>query len=364
MFRKSILHIVSDEKFIDSAYREFMESPRINNIFIIPEKKSTLKHIKYARVYFINSKYFPYLLPIISIFFKAIIFHNLYKNSHKKAIKLIPNWVKVCWISWGFDLYPLLNGQEYYLKIKTKELLTSSDQLYKLIKSENNSIISKEVFNRINYISPVLPSEFDLLKTKYNLKDSQYISWNYYNLEEDIVKDFKDKSISGDNILIGHCASINLNHVDAFDSILESNLHFDKVVCPLSYGDMKYAEFVSKIGFEKFGNRFCPISTFLPYKDYVKILASCKYSVFNSIRQIGMGNIVLMIYLGSRVILDRNCDVYKFFVEKGIPIIPIDSINEEFIEYDFDYVHSKLREIWGKSNKLKRTQDFISVMIN
>ncbi|WP_338230680.1 TDP-N-acetylfucosamine:lipid II N-acetylfucosaminyltransferase family protein [Algoriphagus taiwanensis] len=361
--KKRILHIVSDEKFIDSASRDFNGANPNGNTYLLPEKSKKLQFIKKTNVYFVNSKIFPYILPLFSFFFKCIIFHSLYKDSHKKAIKFIPPWVNVCWISWGFDLYPLFFNSDQILRKKTLELIKNTSDLSKNFKSKNLNHFSIKAIQRIDFFSTVLPLEFDFIKSEFNINDTKYISWNYLNLEDDIIRGFENKTVSGNNILISHSASVENNHLDSFDDIINSNLNFEKIICPLSYGNSKYGDYVEKKGFDIFGNKFYPIREFLPYEEYVNLLISCNISVFGSVRQIGLGNILLMLYLGSSVVLDKSSITYDFFSNRGIKIFNQLNFNLSINNDELIFTRRSLEEIWSKENKRKRTMQFVKKVI-
>lgn len=361
--RNRILHIVSDEKFIDSAWVDFERVFPNRNIFIIPEKRKNLIFIHKAKVYFINPRLFPYFLPIISILFKGIIFHSLYKNSHLKSLLLIPNFVKITWVSWGFDFYPVFFNSESLFKEKTLNLLKNNLQLHSRIKKKRVNGLIEKVLARLNFISTVIPSEFELLNSNFSVPNSKFISWNYMNLEDDIIKGFDSKTVRGKSILVGHSAAIENNHLDSFDFIVKKDLEFDKIVCPLSYGDPEYAKFVIHRGNELFDESFFPIRDFLPYSEYVRTLLDCEICIFSSLRQIGFANIVLMLFLGSKIILDEESFTYKFFDQLGVKVFHQNSKDLTISPIDLNHTRNVLRSIWGKKNKDERTKYFINQII-
>jgi hypothetical protein len=367
--RKKNLHIIRDEKFFDSAYRVFEESDPGLNDFVIFGKKHKLFYIKSAKVRFLKPTYLYYFWPILKFKYKCVIIHGLNSEFLKYFIIKNRKIVPIIWIGWGFDYFNYFKGILY--KEKTSELVVEFDLTSK--KDIRNKFLpflekeadDKEVLKNINFFAPVLENEFEIITEVYPHHPISFIDWNYLTIEDDIIKGFENSLIEGSNLLFGNSANPLNNHLDGFDDIRDFKINFDNIICPLSYGDKVNKERVKNLGSDLYGTRFTAISGFLDYPEYVKNLLSCKYVFVNSLRQLAMGNIVLMLYLGSYIILDRRNPVYIFFKNKGVEVFSIeDAKGGDLPELNLQSTRKILIEIWGREAILKKTRFLFDAIRN
>lgn len=358
LFKKRILHIVNDEKFIDTTFREFEREKPGLNVFIILSKKRDLKFIKSTPIIFIRPRVIMLLVRLLPIFTRAIIFHSLAREFEKKLILDIPKKIKILWISWGFDICPYLNENEYYVFEKTRKLL---EQLKGDVSEQNK--INVDFLNRLDYFTTVIPDEFEDLSIKYSIPHEKYIPWNYLTLEDHIVKGFEKKVINGRNILFGHSGSTSLNHYDGFQILKSFPIEFDQIICPLGYGNVEYSEKIKELGIKEFGDRFVPIEHFLPYEEYVNVLLNCKVLFLNSTRQIGMANVVLMLYLGAKIVLRKDNPVYYFLKNNGLPVNDINELDDnELTTERLLEVRKILKNLYGKEVIYQKTKSLIEII--
>src|SRR5690554_639289 len=103
-----ILHIVPDEKFIDTAYELFEEvAPEANDFLILGEERE-LKHIKKARCQFSGSRFFIPKAVIESLQdYSFIVLHSL-GGLAKHLVVRAPKGTKFAWVGFGFDYYPII----------------------------------------------------------------------------------------------------------------------------------------------------------------------------------------------------------------------------------------------------------------
>lgn len=351
MSQNRVLHIVSDEKFIDSAFNDFEKCGFFKNYFLIVGKKKKLKYIKHAKIYFLNTYVLFYFMPLLSLFFSLIVFHSIRNNFDKKLILKVSRQTKIHWISWGFDLVGLIYNKRNLLSIKTSELINSNyNYLDNFPELEKNF----EWLNRVDIISTVLPNEYELLKKNFSFKTDKYLKWNYSSLGDLIPNDFHFNN-SGNDIMLGHCGSPYLNHLDLFPILKSKFNEYNSLVLPLSYGNEKYIKNISKLASIEFNDKLICLNTFLPYSDYLKILSNCKLLIVPALRQIGLFNILLFFYFGKPVYLNAKSPTYIFFKEHDFPVFDINNFrnykSNDFINVDLGLIRSKLELIWGEEVK-------------
>ncbi|MDD3014474.1 MAG: TDP-N-acetylfucosamine:lipid II N-acetylfucosaminyltransferase [Candidatus Gastranaerophilales bacterium] len=371
-----ILHLATDEKFIDAAYSIFNGILPNENKFLIVSSEKKLKYVKSAKYELITFKelYNPdFIIKLNSYDF--VIFHSLL-NCFKKLILRMNPKVKILWIGWGFDYYGQMTNcyPRNLLFEKTNTLYSKNMTIINLLKSNfgllkrlfDNTIHFSRIAKRVDYFAPVLPNEYELCKKHISGLKAEFISWNYIdNIEEN-----KSDNISGfgNDILLGNSASYTNNHYEAIDIL--STIKIDssrKVYVPLSYGDNKYRDCVINYGKSKLGNIFVPLVDFMPQEEYWKIIASCKFVLMNHLRQQAMGNIVVKIYNGSSVFFQPNNPCFQFFKNIGVKVFDIGTlaVKKNIEEFDLtdEEINANKRSIisyFGKNAILQKTANLIT----
>lgn len=367
VFNKKFIHIVRDEKFIDSAFRDFEEAAPNQNLFLIIGVKKSFTYIKSAKVFFVRPRMAWVLASYSHFFAKAIIFHSVGSVFEENLLLKINPKTNIVWISWGYDLYPKLKNIEDFLLPITSSFFNSysspNRRIYDYSKSEfKNSFriqaSSIDLISRINFISPVLKSEFDLLSKSFSIENQKYLRWNYLTLEEDIISKNSEINISGKSLLLGHSGSIWLNHLDALEGLDQLDLEFDQIILPCSYGDERYISYLKESLKEK-SEKIQFIDYFLPYEEYVKVLEKCKFFFINTDRQIALGNILFFLYYGGYVVIRKNNPVVEWISELEIPFTDFDSSDFVLVKGGDSETKSTLLSFWGKETKRSLTNEFL-----
>lgn len=375
-----ILHIVNDEKFIDRAYKRFEEASPNNNEFMLisNNKQEQFKYIKNTPITIISIyKFLSKKFAKSLINYDFIIIHSLFSDYYLQLIMNADKNIKFVWIGWGADYYKFINSN-LYLK-KTFELYQSLSQKHKIsIKQKIKQFIMKKIFfrdindkkkviNRINYFVPVLNEEYLLVKNSFKDFRPKFIDWNYGLTYESLSADL-DKRINGSNILIGNSASFTNNHLEAFDRIKKLNIEKRKIIVPLSYGDEIYKNEIIRYGKNIFEDNFYPLVDFIPLNEYYKIISSCSIVVMNHLRQQGMGNIIIMMFLGAKIFLNKENPAYQSLKNMGTIIFSMDELNNENICYnltqeEIEINKNVLKNIYSKDAILDKTKDLIDIVM-
>ena len=339
-----ILHIATDDKFLDSAYSVFEKVyPGKNEVFVIAAKLP-LKYTKLEpdRVQIKRGSFFnksPKISAEVYSRYDLIIFHSLAEATYPE-LKNIPSTIATVWLGWGYDYYKeFVNQLPLYLE--------RTQKIYNELVAKKPKRIAANVIRAITYLfwprgtkfqviekitifAPVLPQEYHMVRNSRAWEYfPKFASWNYGTMEDDFVKGFEEASIAGNAILVGNSATYTGNHVEAFDIIRKLNLRDRKVVAPLSYGDPRLAARLTDVGHEYFSDRFEALRDFMPIEEYVATIKKCGYVIMNHIRQQAVGNIVIMLYLGARVFVREENPVYDFFKQFGVELSSVqDLVNQ------------------------------------
>lgn len=347
---KKILHVCTDQKFIDFAITNFNTVDNVQNDFFVIVKNE-LKYVKSENI-IVESRW-SFLAKLLLGKFKkydAVIFHSL-GNQFKLFIKFLPKKLKICWIGFGFDYYDYSKlikgyaekkGVRYFIE---KYILNSS-------------------YQRINYFCPVLESEFLEASSRFNL-NAEYIDWNYGSSDK-VVEKLKDVYVNGDAILIGNSAFETNNHIEIIDELVKINEERE-VIIPLSYGDNNYAEMIiAKL--KSTSLNYTVLRDFLTQDEYFNILKRCAFVIMNHKRQQAAGNILIMLSLGAKVILDKENPLYSYFKQFGFKVFEKtelkSNLSSVLLEKDM-IINKKLSaENFNPDISKGKTEKLVSVLVS
>lgn len=336
----TILHVFPDDKFFDNVSNYFDKLPNVNNIypFYSPEAHKFVYIKSITKVHVIND-FKLYTNEFSRQDVDIIYFHSLPPYFYR-LFKYIPKSKKIIWWAWGYDIYygngicpPLIKLNLYkpitlqHIKSQPKSIYFYFKILYYVLTVPYYYLIRRKAINRIGWFSPVIPVEYDLMKSQckfFHAKPfmlrvgpgfSDISSFQYYN--------------STGNILIGNSLTFTNNHLDIFNILKKIKMaDSTKIIVPINYGtDFKDIENFKKMS--DLGDKAFWIESFLPYDEYMKIIGSCTHAIFGVLRQQALGNINACMQRGVKVFLYRDSILYQYFKESGYKIFAIDEIDED-----------------------------------
>lgn len=379
-----IAHVITDEKFPDSAYDMFESIKPGCNCFILPDKRTTIKNLKkidpirVSKFSFLDRRFISWIDS-----FDALIIHGMYPF----ALELINRCrgdLKIYWIGMGFDYYDIVFSSRWeMIKKVTKSKVDISQssvrfkdmKMFNFLKSLRNIIIypkaknKKKWIKRVDFFCPVLESEFYLVKEEIKDWKAEYIDWNYGNSAELVDGKFGYDFSLGNNILVGNSSSLNNNHIDAFHFLNGKKNFLDKaskIIVPLSYGDSTYRNTVIKEGENIFGERFVPLTVMVPPDEYRRIIESCGIVYMNHLRQQAGNNIAQALFMGSRVILDKKNPFFDHYKKSGVYLNSLDEVeaSPDLLSKPLSYQEKTsnqyiLKRLRGSAASLQKTQKLI-----
>ncbi|MGY5651342.1 TDP-N-acetylfucosamine:lipid II N-acetylfucosaminyltransferase [Vibrio cincinnatiensis] len=339
-----LLHIIQDEKFPDAAYRQFETILPDSNDYIYPNKNKKIKYLKLiqpnrvSRFAYLRKEFIKSLNK-----YDAVILHSMTLFALEVIARADEN-VKFVWIGMGFDYYDLINDshEDLYFDL-TKELVRECHKnkydfsLKRLLKSiafpflYPNIYKKSNLINKVDIFCPVIRHEHELIKIKHPNFRPKIVEWNYGSQVEifDKHEDFK-LNVKRTDILVGNSASPNNNHLEIFELLAKVKLDSNtKVIVPLSYGDELYKNKIIEKGVKFFGERFLPITEFMSIWKYSQLLNRCDIMIMNHKRQQAAGNIALGLLMGTKVFLNENNPLVKFYQKYGIETFSIKNIGDE-----------------------------------
>ena len=212
---------------------------------------------------------------------------------------------------------------------------------YALAKYISTHVYAKKIVRAAKKVKYFVPDsmydEIELLKQYYpELSHLRYKNFFYYPIDEVVQPELFNKRCQGTNIIIGNSASTSGNHELVFDILKDINLKGRKVICPLSYGNQKYADYIESIGHNIWGDFFEGLRTFMPLEQYNSTLMSANTFIYGNWRQEAVGNILVSLFIGGRVFLDIRNPLYSFYQRNGLVIFPLNTLSYKDIQEPLD----------------------------
>ena len=258
---------------------------------------------------------------------------------------------KIVWIAWGGDLY-----------IENKS---------QTVKNAVSSIVKKLFIRKLRFFVSIFDPDADYFKKNYKSKAEVLNSGYFMNFCMDIYKkefEYTDvlkkynegKSI---NILVGHQANPDLNHIRILRQLYAYKKENIRIYLPLNYGDRSNVEEVEKCAIELFGEKAVVIKDWMSAEKYDELLMSIDVAVFDVMRQIGLGNINKLIHLQKKLYMLPGSVMYEYYRANNLDIFDCTMIGKigfedfisgrkselcnEFVKNEIMNVNKK-REQWEK----------------
>jgi|GEM_PF-727900 len=375
MVEMRIIHVSSDEKFIDLALRQFEEIlPRQNECFVI-SKRSVLRHVKNPVAKCVS----PFRaawgsLRTVLCQADLIVLHSL-TTKIWKACRWTPPGKAMLWLGFGFDYYDLIHAAgEGIGPLTAASSLHSRSGLRKAIHAWKKSQwrrMKKAALQRVTHFAPVIPPEFAMVRTANPDFSAAFASWSYGSVEDLGGEHPAELTVNANDILVGNSAAISNNHLEAIQ-LLADNPYWGarRVVMPLSYGGENHREKIIAQGMSQLGSRFLPILEFMPANEYTAVLASCRTVLFNHMRQQAVGNLIVLLRQGSTVFINEVSPVFAYLLEEGFIVFPISELMERPVMINHHLSGEEMRKnrdniqrIWGREVVRKKNAAMLNGLL-
>jgi dTDP-N-acetylfucosamine:lipid II N-acetylfucosaminyltransferase len=381
-----ILHLVVDDKFIDSAIREFeLVRPGVHE-FLILDARPPHRYLRSPSVRPISRA--AWCDRVAQADVAAVVMHCL-SVEHQPLLRDIPPGPKVIWIGWGYDYYglasdafpeglllPKTTALEARLRGRSPGAAPGSMQCSELSWARpypKPSADAQAALRRVDYFSPVLQDEHGLVRRHQPTLRAQYLRWNYGTVEDDMSLpgmaagvDASGRARLGPNLLVGNSATSANNHLELFDCIRRHvDLAGRQLIVPLSYGDAAYRAHIERIGRQLFGDAFVPLVDFLPKDRYIELLTSCGHVMMNHVRQQALGNLVISGLLGARLHLNGRSPLGPWLRRAGISVSDVERPQMHPLTHSEAAAQAAvLRSEFGREAQRRRTGAMVDVALS
>lgn len=308
------LHLFQNEKFTE-PYIDFINTnfdPK-DHLFLIMGEGIKTRIYSRDNVKKISKNFQSIVLLIKEMYScKKIILHGLFVPQIVLLLFIQP-WLlkKSNWCVWGGDLY--------WYKYRSRRF-----------RSDVFESIRSFVIGNMDGLITHIKGDYELAQKWYGFKGKYFYSFMYpSNLfkEYDLSKENKEDKRT--YIQVGNSADPTNNHIEIFNKLEKFKDGPILVICPLSYGDTEYRTRVIEEGSKIFGDKFKPLEDFIPFEEYLELLAKIDIAIFNHKRQQAMGNIITLIGLGKKVYIRDDITTWKFCMNHGFLVR---SSNKDFKE--------------------------------
>lgn len=288
-----------------------------------------------------------YLVSLDKI--KNVYFHN-YNYVSQHILIFIKNTSKNIifnWVFWSAEFYnlPEISSKNYigrsykyhpthnFFRLIKFHLFHFKERLFDRPYYSHQQFIRS--FNEIKFFLSFLRSDYENV-VKYSNAKLEYKLFSYLSFEQFLKESDKSEKIieqkSEISIMINHNGDPILNHFDVLDRLISLNTKF-KIVLPLAYGNYKYINYVKQYCLKNFDvNKIEFWDKFLSPSEYSEKLLSINVAIFNISVQKGIGNILPLLWNGTKVYLREESPIYIDFTKLGFRIFSIQNdLTEESI---------------------------------
>lgn len=298
--------------------------------------------------------------------FDYVVFHGL-------VIEMVSLFIparKIVWIEWGSDLYDyLLPGNS--------------------LQNKARNLAKKKIRQRIPFFVAIFPPDIDYYKSHLKSRNKHLYYAEYIEgdgsdrstYDFSIVSRLETAHTNGEpiSVLIGHNAKVQLNHLQVLRMLEKYKNENIRVVLSLSYGgSTEYVDQVETLARSLFGEKAVVLKDFIPLEEYIRIIEGIDIAVFDTDRQIGLGNITAMALKKVKLYFRESGVMYPYYLEKGIPVqgisqiqresfsefsSPVESNSQEaFREYirkdlDFNYQTERWKSIFRSLEDIKKKKE-------
>lgn len=348
-----ILHLLTDEKVCPRVIKLFEECNNHGNIFIV---FNSIKE-KWRFVNKADNIISCYSSEVKHLDWKGIDKVIIHYLDPQKMNFILSHPLKdktIIWMMWGADIY-----NKYLYKLGFKLYASGNSSLYidefkkrsfKYLRKLKNSLLSPYYFylqkwfmeNRIDYIVTD-DVQLELIKKYVGFKRlKSNLQFSYYPIE-DVLGGLKECRAAGNKILIGNSCSFSNNHEYVLEQIKNIDLSTYEVVVPLNYGvNKEYRDIVA--GKYRAILHATILEDFLPLDEYNRLMLQAGTCIYGNFRQEAWGNILIGLYLGSKIYLHSQNPLLELCRRYGFVVFVLEDIQHTFrdILSDDDKEHNRI----------------------
>ncbi len=325
------VHILSDIKFLPWIKRTFsLQGWSSYYILLNHKEKKVCKDLEDDTME-VSSDSFGQSIIIEKLRSFDIAFHYLLNNTKAEIIRKSGKDIIHCWCFYGAEIYQQTNlfRRNIYGPQTKKMLWTLPEKrfryelrkwYYSIWKREPSPISSlrmaiPDIYSILWYVE----DEIELINKKIKLPPWKF--FQFFSFDDIIPADTGITDVKSKRILIGNSATIENNHVDVLPLLTAISDEDYSFSLPLTYGQFtRYKSQIKSKYKRKLGDRVTFLEGHLPLEDYYSFLQKHPTAIFLHYRQQGLGNILYLLYTGTKVYLSQHNVVYLWLKKNEIEV--------------------------------------------
>lgn len=326
-----ILHLISDDKFLDSHIGRWDNSEEQHTfVYLRPDHNYKGKNERRLRkIKPFSPEYYSLIEEAEQYDIIFIYMMNLHKAYLVNRMKRKPI---VIWHFYGAEIYNRHPFRQQIVSQSTKGLLAGSKW-----KKLRKGLIYLNLIKTAFLTRSRLPAaEVDIA-----IRNTDYFCWynkaEYQQLRKQIpdlppflqlpyaTKLVRTNLGSGkkDQVLVGNSRTPANNHIDTL-LLLQEAKYTGKVLMPFNYGSDAVYERCLRNALRNISLDITLLEGFVKYEEYVELITQCSAGVFNSYRQMALGNIFIMLINGVKVYLNERNATFEWLVNEGFYVFSVD----------------------------------------
>ena len=325
------VHLLSDKKFLPWIQQTFSREGWTSFYIILnPQLKNTCRPLDDITLE-VSTDSFGESMIVQKLKTFDIAFHYLLDNTKAEIISKTATDLVHCWCFYGAEIYQQTNlFRNALYGPQTKKMLWSLPEkrfryefrkwYYTIVKRKPSPISSlKKAIESIYALLWYVEEEMEMINKRIKLPPWKF--FQFFSFEDIIPPGSVQTDVHSKKILIGNSATIENNHADILPLLTEISDPAYSFSIPLTYG--QFARYKTKIKAAykiKLGERVTFLETHMALTEYYSFLQLHPTAIFLHYRQQGLGNILFLLYSGTKVYLSRRNVVYDWLKKNEIEV--------------------------------------------
>jgi dTDP-N-acetylfucosamine:lipid II N-acetylfucosaminyltransferase len=335
------IHLLSDRKFIPWVKNTFSLSNWTSFYIILNHGKKNYFGMPDTDTLEVSADRFGEKLILERIPDYDIAFHYFLDNIKADIVARSSKDLIHCWCFYGAEVYQQTSlFRKNLYGPETRQLLRSLPEIrfrydfrkifYQYILFRKAPIDSlKDAIPHIHAMLWYVEEEINFIRTKINLPPWQF--FQFFSFTDIIPPGTESTNTASKKILIGNSATIENNHADVLQKLLKIDDQAYRFSLPMTYGQFsRYKTRIQSLYRKALSDRVDFLEQHLELRAYYQYLQQHPTAIFLHYRQQALGNILYLLYTGTKVYLSKNNVISAWLKNNDIKV----SIFEEDFESD------------------------------
>jgi hypothetical protein len=266
------------------------------------------------------------------------------------------------WGSDGFSFPVVVNKFNKFQQSNFKRLYARTIGQLRLSLNDKTLMDRINVMRKITHFAHYIKDDFFILQD--HLSNNAEFCYFSYGIKEDFV--IEDLDIVDNFVLVGNSADTSNNHLFVlrrFSKFMSNQ----KLIIPMSYaGNSDYIDLVTLKYSKMFLEKVLIVREKLSFDDYNKIvLSKSKFAIFYHERSQAWGNILQLLWQGTKVLMYEKSTLYIFLKKMGFNVYSSRDMRDDsfFIDLSVEQVDCN-RELINENFSKEALMPHIVLLLN